>query len=355
MRGGPLLATLVVVIATVGIVAQPVAADDEWTGDCGEARTISPGAYSGTLSPNDQDSFAIDLPEGDYITIRLEWDTRNLTGLSIIDDAFKYGGVEHEPEDEQESSSDMEGIYSEASFGPDGTEGEWYSAGDAPAETTIYSEGEGPICVGLIATEGAGDWRFSFARHDAEPPELVSQSELDERSEQKDQRIAELESLLEQKNQTIARLENENDQTDENGPSGDTAIINVAVEPAGDRQNFISGGAAHVTANSENADWNEFSIEYKDGMYSVDEAGASVVPLTGTGEQQLTFHYQDTTETVNLDVQSQPDEQGDVSDQSDDTSDSNDAADVEGDGSGFGLPVTVLAILSVTLLLGRDS
>lgn len=328
------------IVVGVGIVSGTAVADDEWTGKCDNAEEISPGAYSGTLSPEDQDSFVVEIPQGDYINVRLEWENENLTGIQFMDDAFKYGGVEYEHDSHQESTRDMEGKFSSASilYNGKGRDAVTPSPSDMPFETRVYSEGDGPVCLGVLAYEGAGDWKMSFSIQDEEPPALVDQHEAREIENE----IEELESLLEQKNQTISELNSNSSNSDIGGVD-----IDVTINPGNGQENFVEGGKAVIKAESENADISEMYVEYRDGIFQFDSSGKTIVPLSEIGTQELTLVYGNATEQASIDVQSRGDQA------SQNPQNQEDENPTEMDGSGLGVVAVMIALIGGMLLLSR--
>jgi PGF-CTERM protein len=196
---------------------------------------------------------------------------------------------------------------------------------------------------------------LSFTLNEAEPPELVSPSELSElesQIEQKNQRISELESQLEQKNQTIIELESQVEELESqsSNPSGDGnggVTIDVTVNPANRQENFVEGGQAVVQAESENADVSEMQVEYGAGTYQLDSSGEVAIPLANTGTQEMTLVYEDTTEEVTIDVEPR-DGQNQQEQQNQQDSDGSGAF-----GPGFGVVAAMIALLAVAFLVGR--
>ena len=374
-RATVLIALLVV--ASVGIMPQVAGAnDDKWPDAC-ETPLIQQGTINGEISTaSDTDSFRMKLQRGQYLSIQTDIDS------SKSQEPVFYLPMRNQPSPQFGSNLGVRGL-----IGGSKTNRGIFLDGEKNthsfelwAKTDGYGEGNG-ICmyVGDDSWETPYNWELTIERSDPdvtlfEVRELEDrivelQNELDE-AEGNSERISELESQLEEKNQTISQLRQE---------SGDVAI-NVEVVPAGDQQNFITGGEARITANSENAEWNQFSIEYKGDTYSVDSSGTATVPLSGTGEQQMTFRYGDTTQRVSFNVKSQSDGQDDTSGENTAATDSDgdgipDSQDyaprdpdvqVESDvqnqedddssgalGPGFGVVAALIALLAVAFLLGR--
>jgi hypothetical protein len=81
-RAFPVLIALLMV-ASIGLVPQSVAADDEWADSCATAETISPGTYSGRISPDDDDAFILEMDEGDFIQGSLSYNTERAGDIQV--------------------------------------------------------------------------------------------------------------------------------------------------------------------------------------------------------------------------------------------------------------------------------
>ncbi|WP_152418768.1 hypothetical protein, partial [Haloarcula vallismortis] len=110
-------------------------ADDEWSDNCSDAETITPGTYSGNLSPEDTDAFRVKLSEGDFINGTLSYDIDRVGGITL----WPYpepGGepfasefsitIESEGYDSPQSDIDVE---------------DYDRADDNPARFRLYNEG----------------------------------------------------------------------------------------------------------------------------------------------------------------------------------------------------------------------
>lgn len=182
MRRHAFVVVASMLVVAVGVGLQPAAADEKWPGHCGETETIEPGVHGGTLSPRDQDSFKVNVPEGDFITLKISWDTEAIDDLFIMDD-FTRDLDDDTPaearEQDGESSEFLEQAnLSTASFADtnesvidNNIQEQLLFDENSGVTIRVYSEGPGPICLGLATSDGAGDWQISFAINDAKPPE----------------------------------------------------------------------------------------------------------------------------------------------------------------------------------------
>ncbi|WP_277556227.1 PGF-CTERM sorting domain-containing protein [Halobaculum limi] len=326
------LVTILLLVVSVGISSQPVIADDQWSDRCSEAQVITEGNYSGMLSPNDYDVFKIKLDEGDYIQGKLSYDIERSDGINFRErGANDDGGLSEfsmTSENEWTRVAQPYDVY-DLVIDEERPEGE-------VGEFRLFNEGPGDVvCVALESdNDGSTPWELSFSMNDADPPELVARSEVSElesQIEEKDQRISELQSQLEQQNQTIAELKQD---------SGEV-VINVNVAPEDSQENFVVGSEARITANSDTAEWNKFSIEYQGESYSVDSSGTATIPLSEAGEQDMTFRYENMAQEVSINVESQQGGEGSVGDSGEGgsgdgadqpTSQNADITDTDGDG-----------------------
>ncbi|WP_340102153.1 hypothetical protein [Salinibaculum salinum] len=186
----------IILTVIIGMIAMtgPAAADDEWPSECDEAPVLSPGSYSGTLSPEDTDVFRVDLPSGDYISINLSFsssDPEAILRYYVRDGSLSTtNGTEIEADEttqlDRSGTTSLEMYPSNFSF-------------------RTYSETNEPICVDFsTGGDHAGDWALSFTPTDETPPPVdattppmnVTQQilELQERVETLEQRVTELES-----------------------------------------------------------------------------------------------------------------------------------------------------------------
>lgn len=303
------LPVVLVCIAMVGAAATPVpvAAQDDWPDSCGtDVQMVEPGAYSGTLSPNDEDVIRIDLDEGDYISYTLEIDSPSSEQSFFV-------------QANDGSLTESDGTQLEADTGPDptvvtlqaGATGFNMQPGDV--QHRAYSKRNDGLCMRLGSlNDGTGEWRFAFEINEASPPPVGGGDNGE---------VAELEQELEEKNETIqeqeeriAELEAQLDAAD----GGQNVTINVEVQPGGDNQAYIDGGTAVVSADSEQADLSQMTVRYNGEDYRLMD-GDLALTLQGTGMQELQFQYGDTTETAMIDVQ-ESDSATATSDQDDGTS-----------------------------------
>lgn len=314
MRRGVFIGLLLVIVA-IGAIAQPVAGDDEYPGDCDEAPLIeTPTTVSGTIDiTSDTDTVRVEVQRGDYISVRAMAGEGAQTFVVShppdpdINFRNESGSVEHidlnTVDYEREIEPDVEGTYE------------------------IWPQEDGTLCFQI---EDKGDpeslpydWRLSLAETDPQPPEFEPASDelqeqvesLDAQIEEQNQSIAdlrselssresrmgELESRLEERNETIADLRSTLEEANSEGNSNVT--LNVEVTPAEDRPNFVTGGEAQVTVQNENIDPSNIAIEFGDATYDPGDDGQAEVALADAGTQELTVVYGDVRETVTLNIQ----------------------------------------------------
>ena len=300
----PLLIALLVV-ASVGVLPGTAVADDDWPERCdSDDVTVvdATGEYDVTIdTPDDRDVFKVELDIGEYIHIS--------TLVPDVKHDLRLGYVRSEGDASLQDGKNV--------IVRDRTLQLYNFERGEKASWKLWAESEGSNTYCFRFREAATDaevpykYSLNLSLNNPEPPKVGSQrikeleSELEEKKqrinefesqlEQKDQRISDLKSQLEQKNQTISQLKQQ---------SGDVNI-NIEVEPAGSQQNFIKGGKARISVNSENADWDKFSVEYKGDSYSVGDSGTTTIPLSGTGDQQLRFHYGEMSKSTSISVKSQ--------------------------------------------------
>jgi len=198
------IATAVLLAMSIAVVPQPALADDRWSANCNETRDITTSNYSGTLSPADQDALRVNIPEGDSVSVSLTWDSG--MEIRIFDDvAWSY----EEEQDIQEVES--EEPFSTLSIDPQHTEmnnADYFrlEGGQQPFNAKIFSEGQGPICIGLSAAENSGDWQMNVAVVDEEPP-TESREQLKQELAEKNETIDQLQTEVQRLNSTVEQLE----------------------------------------------------------------------------------------------------------------------------------------------------
>jgi len=194
----------VLLAVSIAFVPQPAMADDRWPANCNETREITTGHYSGTLSPKDQDALRVALPEGDSVSVNLAWDSRMT--IRIFDDVRVASG----------ESLDISRIESDRPFSslsidpqhPDlsSSDSMVLDGSDQPFNAKIFSEGEGPICIGLFPEENSGDWQMNVTVVDEQPP-TESREQLKQELAEKNETIDQLQTEVQQLNSTVEQLE----------------------------------------------------------------------------------------------------------------------------------------------------
>lgn len=325
-----------VVIITVSLFASaPVAADGpEQSDTCEEAPQLTEGVYTGQLTPEGYNLFRLDLDQGEYVTLTVEFDETDLdhiempTGPGDAEDSDAYG--DHSEGDYNSDYNPTEETYS----------GVYYGGFDDGGEVEIWAE-EPPICLQLESENGnGGSYTISVsAVNENEPPEIVSSEEAEELETE----IDDLETENEDLEAEIDELETELENAE--------PTINVSVEPA-DQANFQVGGEMAVSVSSDNVSPSEVSIGFNDEEY-VPTGGEAIIPIASAGLQTLSFEYGDTTETVSIDVADAETGDSSSSDNQDTAGDS-DGEVSGGSGPGFGILGGLIAVLSLGLTALRQ-
>jgi hypothetical protein len=279
-----------------------LAAQDDLPERCGDAQVLSPGQYSGVIdSPDDDDVFKYRVQKGDYTTfsavvpqeqggfeITVSGDRNNID-INSANLKNVSGG------DEDLRSVEVD------NFAP-GVEGSW----------RVYPEDDGVVCIyiddeaEIEEKDTPYEWQISFERNDPDPAgfeitevraendALRSEvSELESQVSELESQVSELESQIDDKDQRIAELEMQT--TD--------VTIDVRVESAG-QASISAGGEMVVDVSSQGAEASAVSIGFAGEQYTP-TGGDVVIPLQDAGQQQLSVEYEDTVETVPIEVQSQ--------------------------------------------------
>lgn len=190
---------LSIVVATmlipgIGIVS----ADDNWPGECNKTTPlIKTGTFSGSLSPNDEDVFRVNLNKGDYASIHLVYTppaspSKRPPAVEAPLDievqraavTSKTGGVLNDVRGVKENSGDIRLLKREIEF-------------------RVYAERNAPPCIRILTKEKtAGEWRMALTINDLKPPKvgteaIKSQQQLDQRLRQLERRVTELERQVE--------------------------------------------------------------------------------------------------------------------------------------------------------------
>lgn len=167
-----------------------------------------------------------------------------------------------------------------------------------------------------------------------------NEEELQDQLEEREERIDELESQV---TELEAELENEND-----------VVFNIDVSPRTGEQ-FKVGGHAAISVDPkavEHTQLQDLRIIHKDEEYTVDHNGQGSIPLEESGDHEITFQYEDTTETVVLTAVEDPE---DTPEETAGTSDPNDGGKTAENGTendpGIGDDLTFWGYLGVGLAL----
>ena len=310
--------------------------EDKWPDNCGEAPLVdSTGTYSGVLDvPQDNDYIRIRLDRGDYVKVAL-WGAESRSHLSLrISSGMRPISIRNPVEpvgvDIRNNYYDIE---------KDATE---------PGSVEYLANEDEIICfrVTEFDREKASfpyEWRVSFAKN-SNQVNKIAEGESEGTIKQKNEEIAQLKTEVAEKDNRIATLEQTIEAKDERISELETQInsegsitINIEVSPAGDQNNFVSGGKALVQVSGENADMSRFQVRYQDGIYDIGQDEQVEIPLVDSGQQEMQFAYGGATESMSINVQQPSDEEA--------SPDGSGAS-----GPGFGIGVAVLALLCLALL-----
>ncbi|USZ67688.1 hypothetical protein NGM10_13250 [Halorussus salilacus] len=337
---------LLIVISSTAVVPHSVAADDEYPSPCDEAPLLdATGEYEGAIdTPEDVDTFRVQVDRGDY----LHFNVRYAEG-SVDPEVAVYGiEVTRKNITSTDSRTYRGDTYLEPDPGVEGT-GE------------LWAEESGAVCFKMHEDAPSDatvpyQWRFALDKNSPTAPEFTPASDelqtraesLESEVEEQNETITELESQLSERQDRIAELESELEEAESNEESGGDVTINVEVTPAGDQQNFVTGGKAQLSVQSDDVDPSEVDIEYGSATYGVGADGQAEVALADAGTQNLNVVYGDTSESVSFDVQASDEEtDGESAGQDDGDSDEQSSGGVPG----FGF-VTVLGAVALLVAVG---
>ena len=147
------------------------AGNTDWADECKDARPVPDGKYNGSIAPNEQDVFAVNLSDGGFIELNVSF-----TGGS---DEFVVFTETHEDEFSDGSVTASGGVPILDAFDSDTASSTHDGARTVLRKTSrtyqlrLYSEGPGPLCVQLNTNDhGAADWRLSFTSTRPSPPPI---------------------------------------------------------------------------------------------------------------------------------------------------------------------------------------
>lgn len=344
------LLAVTVILSLVAMPGTVTAAEDEWPDSCADAPYIDTGQYSGAIdTPDDKDTFRLQMDKGEYYSFAMvvpsEQDgshvrafTRDISWTNI--ENADTGGTVGDPA--------IEG------FTP-GLEATWRG----------YAEEDGVYCFEIDGHSDADipyEWKMSLEKNDPEPAgfEITElQEENDElNSEINDlgSEINNLESQLDKKDERISELESQLENAD--------VEIDVSIEPE-DQATFQVGGEMAVSVNSDDAAASDVTLRFGGDQYTP-SGGEATIPLESAGTHKLAIEYEDTTETLTLDVASsdagtndgdrtnnttEGNDPGSTDDSS--NSDNTDGDSSDGSGPGFGIVGVLAAFGGTGYLLKR--
>lgn len=320
-------------------------AQDEWPDNCDEAPIIDSGQYSGVIdTPNDEDYFRLRMDKGEYYGVNMI--------VPIEEDKFRWD--DHWSGSDPVSYSDLSNI--ELLFGTPGL-----PLGNIQPEIEtsmkVFAEEDGVHCFSVYERGDADvpyEWQMNLEKNDPEPAGFEI-TELQEENEELESEISELESQLEEKNERISELESQLENSD--------VTIDVSVEPE-DQATLEVGGEMSVSVAADGASPSDVTLRFGGETYTPSGGGATI-PLESAGAQELSIEYEDTTETVTLDVAQDDSSSDDGTDAGDtttdddastssdqDTSDTDDGSS-DGSGPGFGVGIALVAVVSLGVLFQR--
>jgi hypothetical protein len=92
-------------------------------------------------------------------------------------------------------------------------------------------------------------------------------------------------------------------------PSGSNVDINVTVSGSDSTESFREGERITASATSNDADVSDLEVTYKGNSKRLGDDRTASFRLSGTGNQQLEFTYEDVTQTAELEVRARPSEE----------------------------------------------
>jgi len=313
---------VLIVLAGVAVVPAPAVAADEYPGECSDAPVVdATGEYTGSHdTPQDNDAMRVVLDRGDYLQVRAGFPD------SAVDPAILL------PEPDYTIRNLSMGSRDASQYGS------WIEATPS-SETTFefWAEESGTFCFAMSGDEDADipyQWRLSLTKNSPTAPEFTPASD------ELQNRVESLESKLEEKNETIANLRSQLEETGSEEQRNLT--IEIDVEPADGRQNFVSGGEAQVSVQNDDIDLSEIAVKFGSATYDLGGDGQGKVALIDAGTKELVVVYGDVRESVMLNVQERS---GPADSQSQSAQEGRESDDLtDGSGPGFGITSVVVAV-----------
>jgi len=309
-------ALIVLSLVAMGSVA---ASGPEQVDRCDDAPVLSEGTHTGALTPEGHNLFRLDLSQGEYATVGVEFDERDLNRISTVrslwdaEDSDAYGTW---------SEGDHNSEYQPEESSARGTTWGWFENG---GEVEIWAE-EPPVCVEIrTRDDNGGTYTMSIAEGDNSLPEIVTTDEAEDLHDQ----IDSLESQNADLEDEIDALETELENAE--------VDINVMVEPA-EQASFQVGTEMRVNIDAEGTSPSDVLVDFGGEQYTPTD-GTAAIPLESVGTHEMTVEYGDKTETLTLDVDDEGTDDGSTADQDPGTDD---------DIPGFGIMVGLKALLAVT-------
>ena len=366
---------VVILVSAAGIgMAGTAGADDGW-GDSScwsgsdDGPIVSSGEHSGTiLSPDDQDNFRVQLEHGEYLSISAAADdnidiSTHGVGAITVQEASDVNVVD------DGSPGGLRTVRFDRDMNSKGT---W----------ELWADEDTVICTSIEATDDEPDvpfeWTIAFEKNDPDPPEFNPgdeslEEEIDELEEENaalesevDELEASLEDEIDELEEENAALESEVGELEAELESADDTdvIFDISVEPE-DAVEFQHGGEANIDIDVENADPGDVEITFAGNQYTAAD-GQAIIPLDSVGTHELSFSYEDTEETVLLNVadDDSDDSTDDTDPADDDTATADDGTDdtapadddqatTDDDVPGFGVTAALMSLLAIISLLVR--
>lgn len=178
IAGALCIALLFAAVAPVTTATGNVNTVDDWAGSCDDAEMVESGNHSGALSPNDVDALLVNVSQGDYIELNFTYQG-GAEQLVLSGNPTLIGDTESEEQFSQGTITARRGAEIEEVY-PEGEEAYNYPdsnrvhllKNNLTYQLRIYSEGSGPLCVGLETDgEAAANWKLAFAKKRANVPE----------------------------------------------------------------------------------------------------------------------------------------------------------------------------------------